>query len=263
VRDRGTLARVRRAGLIAAGALGAVAVAALATWLVVFRDTAEPVAVGEVVKSFRDETESARPGPSPIPGGVYVYATRGFETTDALTGVRHRYPPRSTITVAPHACGVRLTWQVLEGRSTEWVYCVGDEGWELRSQDERHTFFGRTERTTYVCTGTPIRPNDVAADPWSVTCSTDGAVERGSAELVSLEAVRIGGRRIPAEHVRKTTTISGDIRGTARHDLWFASDSGVPVKVVMTTRTTNDSPIGDVTYEEAVTLRLLSLEPRR
>jgi hypothetical protein len=229
--------------------LGVVAAAGLVTWFVAFRDTAEPVTVDEAVTSFRTDTEPAAAGPSPIPPGVYVYATRGFEQTDALTGVTHRYPRRSTITVASHPCGVSLTWRVLKGRSTEWVYCVTAEGWELRSQDERHTFFGRTERTTYLCTDTPIRQTDGMLE-----CSTDGTEETGTVARLRAE---------PLEHVRKRTTFAGAVRGTAQHDLWFDPSTGVPVKLVMVSRTTNDSPIGDVRYEEEVTLRVLSLEPRR
>ncbi len=165
---------------------------------------------------------------------MYVYATSGFEKTDALTGVTHRYPRRSTITVEPAECGMSLTWRVLDGRSTAWTYCVTDDGWMLRSQDERHTFFGRTERTTYVCDDTPIRPRVVSTASWPVTCSTETSQERGSARVVSRDLVRVGGERVAVEHIRKTTTISGDIRGTARHDLWFDSRSGIPVKVVMT-----------------------------
>jgi hypothetical protein len=240
---------VRWAGLIAAVTLGVVAAAGFATWFLAFRDTAEPVSVEEAVTSFRTDAEPASPGPSPIPPGVYVYATRGYEKTDALTGVAHRYPRRSTITVASHPCGVSLTWRVLKGRSTEWVYCVTMEGWELRSQDERHTFFGRTERTTYVCTDTPIRPGNGMLE-----CSTDGTKETGTVARLRTE---------PVEHIRKRTRLTGAIRGTAQHDLWFDPSTAVPVKLVLVSRTTSNSPIGDVRYEEQVTLRLLSLEPRR
>jgi hypothetical protein len=255
---------VRRAGLIAAAALGVVVAAGVATWLVAFRDTAEPVSVEEAVTSFRTETE-ASPAASPIPEGVYVYATRGFEKTDALTGVTHRYPRRSTITVAAHDCGVSLTWRVLKGRSTEWVYCVTDGGWELRSQDERHTFFGRTEPTTYVCMDTPIRPaaSRVGAR-WEVSCTSDGALETGTGQVVERRTWSLRGGRPRTELlVRKRTRFTGEIRGTARHDLWFDSDTGLPTTIAMVSRTTTDSPIGDVHYEERVTLTLLSLEPRR
>ncbi|HET9462207.1 MAG TPA: hypothetical protein VFO56_09750, partial [Gaiellaceae bacterium] len=149
---------MRRAGFIAAGVVGAFAVAIAAVWLFVLRDTAEPVTVDEAVTSFRTDTEPTPGAPSPIPEGVYVYETDGVEKTDALTGVTHRYPKRSTITVRAAECGASLLWRVLKGRTTEWIFCTTAEGWELASQDERHTFFGRTEPTTYRCTRTLIRP---------------------------------------------------------------------------------------------------------
>jgi hypothetical protein len=71
---------VRRAGVIAVVALAVVAIAGAVTWLVVFRDTAEPVSVEDAVTSYRGDTGPAPSGASPIPEGVYVYATRGFET---------------------------------------------------------------------------------------------------------------------------------------------------------------------------------------
>jgi hypothetical protein len=254
---------VRRAGLSAAAAIGVVAIVGALTWLVAFRDTAEPVSVGEAVTGFRSDTEPAPSEASPIPEGVYVYATDGFEKTDALTGVTHRYPARSTITVTADECGVRLLWRVLAGRSTEWLYCVSDNGWAFHSQDERHTFFGTTERTTYVCSHAPIRPADAALERWAVSCSTGSTEETGTGTLIGTERMEIGHRPIEAVHVRKSTTFAGEIRGTSRHDIWFAGDSGMPVKMVMVSCTTNDSPVGDVRYEEDVTLRLLSLQPRR
>lgn len=251
-----------RGGIVAAGALAAVAVAGAAAWYFALRDPTQPVDVDEVITSFRTDTEPS-PGLSPIPEGVYVYETDGFERTDALTGKTHRYPMRSTITVTVADCGVSLLWQVLDGRSTEWTYCVGDAGWELASQDERHTFFGTTERTTYACEDTPIRSGASGPSRWGVSCTTGDVDEAGMGLLVGRERVEVGGKRVTAEHIRKKTEFSGGTRGFARHDLWFDAKSGVPVKVVMVSRTTNDSPIGDVTYDEDVTLVLTSLEPRR
>jgi hypothetical protein len=257
---------VRRAGLIAAGVAGVVVLAGLGAWLALFRDTAEPVSVEDAVTSFRTETETeVAAGPSPIAPGVYVYATRGYEKTDALTGVTHRYPSRSTITVAAAECGMSLTWRVLKGRSTEWTYCVTTEGWELRSQLERHTFFGRTEKTTYVCDDTPIW----APAPWPlessghVSCTTGDADETGVIHSWAVSMRRFG-TLFPALDVRKRTRFTGAIRGSAQYEFWLHVRPRIPpVRIAMMSRTTNDSPIGDVHYEEDVTLRLLSPEPRR
>ena len=250
-----------RGAIAAAGALVAVVAAGAAAWWFVLRDPTEPVDVEEAVTSFRTETEPGNS--SPIPEGVYVYETDGFETTSALTGKTHRYPKRSTITITAAPCGARLLWQVFDGRSTEWVYCVADDGWEIASQDERHTFFGTTERTTYTCESTPIRPEASPPSRWPVRCATDSAEETGVGRLLGTESVRVAGEPVVTEHVRKKTQFSGEIRGFAKHDLWFDSKSGVPVKIVMVSRTTNDSPVGEVTYDEDVTLTLTSLEPRR
>jgi hypothetical protein len=236
-----------------------------AAWFFVLRDPAEPVSVDDVITTFREGETTGSAAVSPVPEGVYVYATVGYEKTDALTGVRHRYPLHSTMTVTGVECGVRMRWDVLDGRSTEWVYCVTPAGWELRSQDERHTFFGRTERTTYTCDDTPIRPARASVGlRWGVSCSTDAAEEKGTARVVGRDRFSLtGGPVATLLHIRKTTSFTGEIRGTARHDIWFHLESGLPDRIVMVSRTTNDSPVGDVHYEEDVALRLTSLVPRR
>jgi hypothetical protein len=254
---------MRRAGLIVAAAVGGLSIAAAALWLVAFRDTADPVSVGEAVTSFRSDTEPAPHTTSPIPEGVYVYATHGYERTDALNGVVHRYPRRSTIAVRATGCGITLTWRVLEGRSTRWTNCVTPAGWMLHSQDERHTFFGHTQRTTYVCEDTFIRPVSTSVgDRWSVSCTTGDTLEKGTASVVGTTTSDVGGSQAELQDIAKSTAFTGSIRGTSQYDFWF-DRTGVPVRIVMISHTTNGSPIGDVHYSEVVTLRLLSLEPRR
>jgi hypothetical protein len=247
-----------RAGI---GVAGGLAVAALAGWFFFLRDVAEPTTVGEAVTNFRG-TEHG--GASPVPAGVYVYRTDGFEKTDALTGVTHRYPKRSTITVTGDPCGVQMRWDVLEGRSTVWTFCIGSDGWALASQDERHTFFGRTEHTDYACTDSTVRPaGDVEGTTSPVSCATSDAEERGTARVVGHRRLGAGGREVPTVRLRKTSVYTGAIRGTSTYDFWLDRKTGVPVGVRMVSRTTNDSAVGDVHYEEVVMLRLVSLRPRR
>jgi hypothetical protein len=250
-----------RALVIAAGAL---ALAGLGAWFVVLRDTTEPATVEEAVTTFREETETGPGQPSPVPEGVYVYATDGLERTDALTGVSHRYPGRSTITVTADPCGLRLRWDVLEGRSTTWTICVVSARWDVTSQDERHTFFGRTEHTTYTCTETPLRPpGDRPGTTFVVSCTTGSADERGTGRVVRRETLRVAGEPVATVHLRRRTTLTGRIRGRSTQDVWLARDTGVPVRLVMSTDTRNDSAVGDVHYEEDVSLQLRLLSPRR
>jgi hypothetical protein len=255
-----------RAVGVAAGVVAALVVAAVATWYFVVRDATEPVGVDEAVTSFRTDTESV-PGPgageSLIPEGVYVYETDGFEQTDALLGEKHDYPARTTITVTAAGCGSSLLWRPVTGRSTRLVVCATRDGWELRTQDERHTFYGQTETTTYRCEDTLVRPGDESTREWDVSCTTGSTDETGTGTLVGRETIRVGGEAVEAEHVRRGTTLTGETRGSTTHDIWFDPATGVPVKLVLVSHTANDSPIGEVHYDEDVTLVLTSLEPRR
>jgi hypothetical protein len=241
--------------------MGGLAAAALAGWFLFLRDVAEPTTVGEAVTNFRGTQHG---GASPVPAGVYVYRTDGFEKTDALTGVTHRYPKRSTITVTGDPCGVQMRWDVLEGRSTVWTFCVDDSGWSEASQGERHTFFGRTEHTDYACTDSTFRPaGDARGTTASVSCSTPDADERGTERVVGRETLLVGPKRVATVRLRKKSSFTGGIRGTSTYDFWLDRKTGVPVRVRMVSRTTNDSAVGDVHYVEVVTLRLESLRPRR
>ena len=247
--------------VVAVAVAGAATAAALGGWWFLLRDVAEPATVGEAVSAYRQQGTG---GASTIAPGVYVYATDGSERTDALSGVTHRYPRTSTITVSGAPCGVRLRWDVLRGRSTTWTVCTGASDWLERSRYERHTFFGVTEETTYTCTGKPFRPaGDRPATTFTVDCSTGKATERGPGRVVGRETVRVGGTRVPAVQVRTTTSFSGDTTGSATYDFWLARDTGLPVRIDMVSRTTNGSLIGDVHYDERVSLRLASLVPRR
>jgi hypothetical protein len=255
---------------LAAGAAAAVAAAALVAiggWYLLRRDDVEPATVADAVAAFRaQEASAAGTGHStgPIPTGVYVYETDGFEQTDALGGTTHRYPTTSTISVTGDPCGVLLRWDVLDGRSTTWQLCLGPDGWTQEVRDERHTFFGIGDQTTYRCTRTAFRrQNDKPGTTFSVACTTGEATERGRGRVVGREPCSVKGSAVDCAHVRTRTTFAGDTRGTASYDFWLARTTGLPIAIEMVSHTTNGSLIGDVHYEEEVSLRLTSLTPRR
>ena len=252
---------------LAAGVLAVVAVAALAAlggWYFLLRDVAEPASVDDAIAAFREQEAAGRSESSPIPVGVYVYDTDGFERTDALGGVTHRYPARSTITVTADPCGVRLRWDVLRGRFTTWTICTGAAGWTKRARDERHTFFGIADQTTYSCRDTSFRPaGDRPGTRFGVSCTTGSATERGRGRVVGRDRLGVGGKTVACVHVRTRTAFGGGTRGSATFDFWLARDTGLPIRVSMVSRTTTGSLIGDVHYEEDVSLALTSLTPRR
>ena len=251
----------RRWLVVAAAAVaGVAATGALGGWWFLLRDAAEPATVGEAVSAYRGHGSEGR---SAIPPGVYVYATEGSEHTDALSGVTHRYPRTSTVTVSGAPCGVRLRWDVLRGRSTTWTVCTAAPDWLERRRDERHTFFGVTDETTYTCTDKPFRPaGDRPATAYTVDCSTGKAKESGLGRVVGREAIMVHDTSVPAVHIRTTTSFSGDTTGDATYDFWLARETGLPVRIDMVSRTASGSLIGDVHYEEQVSLLLTSIVPR-
>lgn len=255
-----------RRWLAAGGAVvvAVVAASAVGGWYVLLRDEPEPASLADALAAYRAQAPGATAERSPVPTGVYVYGTDGFERTDALGGATHRYPATSTITVTGDPCGYRLRWDVLEGRSTTWRVCRGPGGWLQRVRDEQHTFFGVGDRTTYRCVRTAFRPAaDTAGTRFTVSCTTGEAAERGAGRVVGREGRRVAGDDVACVHVRTRTTFTGGTTGFSTFDFWLARDTGLPVAVSMLSRTTNGSLIGDVHYEEDVSLALTSLTPRR
>lgn len=253
----------RRRVLVVLGGVACLLVALGAAWLALFRDTVEPASVDDALAAYRAQAQA---GGTRIPPGVYVYATEGRESIDALGGTEHAYPGRSTITVTRAACGTALRWDVLEGRSTTWTHCEDADGGETLARiRETHRFFGRTEHTDYTCTDTLVRP--AVPEPgssWEVACDTDdGIVERGMGAVVARADLPVARSTVPVVQLRFETTFSGETRGSTTREMWVEPETGLPVRVVLRSTTVNQSLVGDVTYEERVQLDLLSLTPRR
>ena len=218
---------------MAAAALAIVLGAAWAFgWL--FTDTARPAAAGSVLARFR----TGDPHPRAL-DGVYRYRTRGGESLDVVGGKRHRYPATTTITVVEVACGVRLRWDALAGRSTTWTLCTGGSSPTLRGVDEVHTFFGQTDRTDYAC-----RPLDGGS---RFDCRSQHGGESGSESAAGYAAV-----------------VAGAARGAERVAWSFEPGTALPVTLAVSSRTSRSEPlIGRAHYREDATLRLVSTTPER
>src|ERR687891_336955 len=73
--------------------------------------TAKATVTGAKRKATAPGSTASKSGPvaaGDLETGVYVYATEGFEETDALSGQRHDYPSQTTITASKHDCGYRF-----------------------------------------------------------------------------------------------------------------------------------------------------------
>ena len=225
---------------------GGLGIAVAGGWLL--HDTAKPASVAEAVARLRA---------SGAKGGVFVYATRGSESLAAFVSARHVYPERTALTVVPVSCGDRLTWDVLEGRSTTWTLCRTARGVELRGEVETHSFFGRSDHTAYTCTGALL-----AGDRTFACRSRRGGVD-GRVHELGPEPVTVEGRQLPALHVRETARVRGGDGGMETTDWWLEPKSGLPLRLVFSSRTSRPLRIGRAHYREDVDLRLVSTSPRR
>jgi hypothetical protein len=250
-----------RAILIGLGAVAAIALAAVLVWRVALRERAEPVSVAEAVTRFRAE---ARAADTTIPAGVYLYETSGWESISALGGRRHRYPRRSSLTVTSDGCGMSLRWDALRSRHSTWRVCTGGGGLRLVSWEEAHNFVGRDDVTRWRCTATAWLPADSTPGSSSEHACTGGDTEqRGLVTVLGEETLVVGD--VPVETVRLRVGVeeTGEARGPLVEERWLEPVTGLPVRISYRVTTTNDSPIGDVTFDERYDLRLLSLQPRR
>src|SRR5262249_28469811 len=173
-------------------------------------DTSTPVSIAEVVARFHP-----RGGTAGQRDGVYVYATRGTESADALGGTTHHYPRQTSIRSVGVACGVRLLWQPLEERSTTWTLCKTSRGVELLGFQVSHKFFGQGDTTAYTCAGSillPARQPDGATSPFH--CRSDHGQEAGAARVIGFESLPVEGAPLSAVHVRTVAHVSGGDGGT-------------------------------------------------
>jgi hypothetical protein len=236
--------------VVIGGALGGAVAGGL-----LLHDTARPSSVAAAVARFRSGTEGT--------GGVYVYATRGGEWVKSLVSAHHVYPGKTGITVLQTGCGLRLHWEPLQGRSTTWTLCRTRLGLELRSSDETHRFFGQDDRTTYACAGAVLEPVEGQSGDRSFRCLSASDHESGRIHVSGRGRLRIGGRSVPSLHVSAVGRVGGRDAGTEKIEWWLEPKSGLPLRLVITSRTSRPLPIGRAHYREDATLQLVSTSPRR
>jgi hypothetical protein len=250
-------------------ALAAAGAAAAVAWLLALRDTpSPPVGVDRAVERFRaDWAAGGRDEPgglrAAVPrAGVYTYAARGFETATVLgRDARHAYPATATLTVLPSACGLSARLDLLSARSSTWHVCARDGAWRVARLRDVHRFFGRLDDRTYRCDARSVWT--ALSGAWRARCVVAGTTQRWRARVLSTAPVDVGGRRVPAVHVRLRSRTGGETQGTGTEDLWLVRDSGLPARWVIRNSSTTDTVAGAVAYRESIDLRLLALTPRR
>ncbi len=237
--------------IILGSVLGVVVVAAVAVVLA-FRDTATPM-TQEGLSGSVVTVVGAQPGDY----GVYVYATTGFEETDALLGARHEYPAETYMTVQPGGCGTVVRWQPLEERWSEWEIC--NDGAEAGSTSY-NTFFGVENTVVWECP----EPAPLIGEPgetWSVFCTSDDRETNTVYEGIGYETMVIGGVEVEAFHVRYMESGTGSTVGGGVHEIWVMPDTNLILRRTRDYSSVNDSVVGPVNYHEEYDLVLTSLLP--
>jgi hypothetical protein len=233
------------------------------------RDRAVPVTVAQAVADFREQGEAAEPSANETSSiqeeGVYVYATTGSETVDALSGARHPYPAQTTVTVTQEGCGLRTIWRPLEQRTDDGITCVQSDQLLVDRFITSHEFFQKRDRRDFRCeAGTllmPVRP--ATGQKWTMHCRSEDTTSVSRGEVIGVEDLDVGGRKVSTVHVRLVSTLRGDSNGTRSADAWLLPSNGLMVRTIARARISARSVLGNVHYAEDYELNLTSLDPRR
>jgi hypothetical protein len=251
------LSRRKTIGLTLSGIVLLIAAAWAGGFLL--HDTSQAASISQELRRFR-----AGGHDSGGLNGLYLYATKGSESINALGGATHIYPARTSITAIGVPCGIQLRWAALEKRSTTWTFCRTAAGVELHISDERHAFFNMSDHSVYVCSGRVLIPKKLvagASEPFS--CRSSRNLEVGEVQIIGRDTVEVAGRRVDAIHVSTDLTIRYRDSGTETIEWWLDSATALPLRIELHSRTSRKLFVGQVQYHEDLSLRLLSLAPLR
>lgn len=195
--------------------------------------------------------------------GVYVYATEGYEETDALSGQRHDYPSQTTITISTYGCGVRFRWQPLKERWDESDGCLTDAGVVLSRFAIYHEFFKRGALEDFACDSDavvmPSKP--IVGDTWRWKGHSDDSDIDTLTTMVGFETVTVGDDQIRTMHVRYETDMTGANEGRQVQDRWLGEHDGLLIRMITSVDAKVDTPFGKANYTERYQIDLSSTTP--
>ncbi len=239
------------------------------------RDNARPVGIDEAKERIDEKSEpegsvaTRRPEP-----GVYRYEGSGSEslTTPPLSQSQGPSMP-GTVELGDDGCWTfRIDYSSNHWQS--WDHCPeGDDLVEAGGQSWQRWMIGATAITNlsdFTCAaGAMVLPADPAPDrEWTARCTgTNEAVEgeavsEGTYRFVGEETVEVGAATIAAQRFVRERTMSGAQVGTERSEVWFATDTGLPIRNERTIEARTATPIGESTYTETGEFHLVSIDPQ-
>ncbi len=114
-----------------------------------------------------------------------------------------------------------------------------------------------------------VLPVDAAAGQvFRQSCSGSNSATPGVSNLatdvrvVGIETLPIGGVATSTVHEVLQITVSGAQKGTGTEDWWYVADTGLPVRMERQIKVGSPSPVGTVTYTEAGSWQMTSLQPQ-
>jgi hypothetical protein len=235
---------------------------------------ADEASVQDALERFRDAQEQGDGRPLQPAPGVYVYDGTGTERLSVL-GAEQQWGPDvpATVTARGSNCwNLRIEYST--NHRQEFDYCVRgthlvEEGGRTEQRFDFGTF-ASDDVSVFTCRppGIAIKVEAEPGDAWRQRC-TGGSTTRdtrvvsaGTNTFVGIRTLRVGGVEVDAFVYRIDRTLAGDQSGTEHDVMWFAVDSGLPLRYRRDAQVRSPSPLGAVDYTEAGTLTLTDLTPR-
>ena len=259
--------------------LGAVAVVVLlgagaAVVVALTRNRARPVSISDAQRRLPSTTGREVAAGRPAPG-VYEYRGSGTERLSLPPLSQKEGPtiPGSVVWTGAAGCW-RFRLDFSTNHWQDWTYCRhGNDVEEQGGRSWQRWMIGPqafTNLTTSRCDpGTMVVPMPRApGQVWSARCvgTSDQVkgvgVSAGPYRFVADEDLTVGGTTVRAAHFLRLRTMTGAQQGTERSDVWFAADSGLPLRNRRTIRAKTDTVVGSSTYTEVGQFELVSLHPR-
>ncbi len=243
------------------------------------RDSARPVTVEEArdrtttTGGADDDTPSGEDGDLVRPAaGVYRYQGSGTESisTPPLSQTQGPTMP-GTVEWGDDGCWT-FRIDLSSNHWQSWTYCPeGDTVSEVGGSTWQRWMIGATAITNlsvFTCTqGAVVVAPTAGPDSWDERCTGTSdtvpgeTVSAGSYRLVGEESIDVGGTKVRTQHFTSERTMTGAQTGTERSELWFALDTGLPVRNERSITADSDTPIGTTTYTEEGAFSLVSAEP--
>ncbi len=257
-----------------AATAGVVLVAAVVVIVVLWvRSGAHEVDIDDVTAPTGSTTPPA-PAELRPEQGVYAFEGSGTDRLDKPPKEQAQGPQvPGTVTHRADGCWT-LRMDYSSNHWQSWVYCPRSDG----GLDERggETFqrwdfgaFATESMSSFTCAdAVTIRSGQQPGDSWDQTCSgtsssSDGeTVSTGPYTYVGPATVDVNGHPVSAHRYRRERTMSGAQRGTETSEVWFAADTGLPLRNERSITASTDTVIGEVTYSEDAEFRLTSTTPR-